>query len=163
MRGRTREEIERVNLGGRVRMAIWVAACCVALAMPALAENAVKSPADAELAKQLEQIPSGEEGVQQVLDDLTKKLSLRPEQVAQVKPIVEESVSKMGQAKERFQNGEITPMAMGMQIQMATQRAAMQIDPLLDGQQKKLHAALREENKKRLMEEMAKRRAAMGM
>jgi hypothetical protein len=112
--------------------------------------------------KELAKIPSGEEGKKQLLDELNARLELTPEQVEQVKPILSETVDSLEQARERFKSGQLTPMALMMQIQMASRKASMQIDPLLTDEQRVEYKAMQQEQKQAMMAEMQKRRAAMG-
>ena len=48
-------------------------------------------------------------------------------------------------------------MALGMQIQMAEKKTSALIDPVLDDEQRAKYQVLRQEQRRRMMEEMQKR------
>ncbi|MBW2697156.1 MAG: hypothetical protein JRE70_11835 [Deltaproteobacteria bacterium] len=75
--------------------------------------------------QQLDKIPSGDEGVNQIMGELTDKLTLTPDQQKDIRPSIVDTVAAMEKSRDRFRAGEITPMAMAMQVQMAGQKAAV--------------------------------------
>jgi len=117
----------------------------------------------AELEKRLAEIPSGEEGVVQVLTALDERLTLSDEQKDQIRPIVVDTVADLEKVRDRFIAGDITPMALVMQMQMAGQKSATLIEPHLTEAQVADYAAMRQEQKQQMMKEMMKtQRAAAG-
>ena len=110
--------------------------------------------------KRLAEIPSGEEGVNRILGDLTTRLTLTEEQQKDIRPIVEDSVAQMEKVTGRFRAGEITPMALGMQLQMSGQKASTLIEPLLTEEQVVEYKAMRQEQRRQMMKAMNEARAA---
>jgi hypothetical protein len=108
------------------------------------------------LNEQLAQLPSGEEGVKQIMGDLTEKLSLTAGQQKAVRPAIEQTVASMEQSRDRLEADQITPIAFALQIQMAGQQAAAQIEPILDTEQQVKYQALRQEQRRQLMQALQK-------
>lgn len=127
---------------------------------PVRAEAEAVAPGQEALQKRLDEIPSGEAGVKQVLASLDERLDLSPGQIEQIRPIVVDAVADMEKIRDRFQAGEITPMALVMQLQIAGQKSATLIEPHLSEAQAVDYAAMRQEQKRRMMQEMKKARAA---
>lgn len=112
--------------------------------------EAMKAMMDA----QLDQIPSGEEGVSVIMGELTQKLTLSPEQQTKIEPIIGDTVSSMEKIRDRYKAGEISAMALGMQMQMAGQKGATQVEPLLTPEQAEKYAAMRQEQRREMMKAM---------
>jgi hypothetical protein len=89
--------------------------------------EAVKAMMD----EQLDMLPSGEEGVSTIMGELTRQLELTGEQQTEIKPIIASSVASMEKIRDRYKAGELSAMALGMQLQMTGQKAATQVEPLL--------------------------------
>ncbi len=112
--------------------------------------EAMKAMVDA----QLDQMPSGEEGVSMIMGELTQKLTLTPDQQTKIKPIIGTTVSSMEKVRDRYKAGEISAMAVGMQLQMAGQKAATQVEPLLTPEQSATYAAMRQAQRREMMKAM---------
>lgn len=110
--------------------------------------------------EQLAQIPSGEEGIALIMGELTQRLTLSEAQQKQIRPTVAQTVAAMEKSRDRFKAGEITPMALAMQIQMAGQKAAVLIEPVLDEKQQAEYALMRQEQRRQMMQAMQQRGAA---
>lgn len=115
-----------------------------------------QDPSEA-MREQMADLPTGPEAVDQIMKGLGERLALSSEQEKEVRPHIEQMVASMKKLRDRFQAGELKPMALGMQIQMAEKKASVQIDPILDEKQRAEYAALRQEQRRRMMEEMRKR------
>lgn len=132
---------------------------------PAHAQNQSGSMPSAESMKtaldaQLDQIPSGDEGVSMIMDQLTTQLELTPAQQTEIKPIISGSVSSMEKIRDRYKDGQISPMALGMQMQMAGQKAATQVEPLLTPTQLEKYTAMRQEQRRQMMKAMQQAQSA---
>lgn len=119
-------------------------------------------PMKAMMDDQLAQIPSGEAGVSQIVGELDKRLDLTEAQEAEIRPIITKTVASMEKTRDRFKAGEISPMAMGMQLQMAGQKAATQVEPLLTETQKVEYGAMRQEQRREMMKAMQQARGLGG-
>jgi hypothetical protein len=108
--------------------------------------------------EQLGRLPAGEEGVQQILTELDKRLSLSAEQDNDVREVVSESVADLGKLRERFESGELTAMAFGVQVQMQLRKMGDLIEPLLDADQQVEYKAMRQEQRREMMQAMQKQR-----
>jgi len=106
------------------------------------------------------EMPTSEEAVKQIMGGLDERLTLNDTQKTEIQPIVVNMVASIQKLRDRFEAGELKPMALGMQLQMAEKKASTQIDPLLDEKQRAQYAALRQEQRRRMMEEMQKRAAS---
>ncbi len=106
------------------------------------------------------EMPTSEEAVKQLMEGLGERLTLSDTQKTEIQPIVVNMVASIQKLRERFESGELNPMALGMQLQMAEKKASTLIDPILDGKQRAQYAALRQEQRRRMMEEMKKRAAS---
>lgn len=102
----------------------------------------------------LDKIPTGEEGIDQILGELTKQLELTTEQQGEIRPIIGDTVGKMEKTRDRFKAGEINAMALGMQIQMASQKSARLIEPILTEEQQVQYKAMQMKQRKEMMEAM---------
>jgi hypothetical protein len=109
--------------------------------------------------QQLDRIPSGEAGVDQIMGELTKGLTLTPEQQKDIRPTIVNTVASMEKSRDSFKAGEITPMAMAMQVQMAGQKAAVLIEPILDEDQMVKYKAMRQAQRRQMMQAMQAQRA----
>jgi hypothetical protein len=112
--------------------------------------------------ERLKDIPSGEEGVNRIMTSLDERLKLTDEQKTDIRPSVESTVAQMEKIRDRFEAGEITPMALGMQMQMTTQKAAVLIEPILTEEQQVEYAAMRQEQRREMMKAMQQARPAAG-
>jgi hypothetical protein len=112
--------------------------------------------------QQLDKIPSGDEGVNQIMGELTDKLTLTPDQQKDIRPSIVDTVAAMEKSRDRFRAGEITPMAMAMQVQMAGQKAAVLIEPVLDEEQMVKYKALRQDQRRQMMQAMQQQQRAAG-
>ena len=108
----------------------------------------------------MSEIPSGEEGVNRLLSELTKEVALSEQQQKEIRPIFEKMVATMQASKERFEAGTLSPMGVGMQVQMAARKAAKQIETHLDEEQKVKYAAILQAQRQQMMKAMQKARAA---
>ncbi len=111
--------------------------------------------------EQLDRIPTGEEGVNQILEPMKTRLDLSDAQVAEVKPIVEELVAGMESGKADLESGETTIMKFMMQMNMQGEAAAKEIEQHLTEPQLAEYEAMRAEQKQRMMEERRKAMQAM--
>jgi len=123
--------------------------------------TAAASSVQSALDRQLDELPSGEEGVAQILGELTRRLELSEAQQEQVEPILQDAVASMEKIRDRYRAGEISAMALGMQLQMAGQRAAGKVEPLLDAGQAEEYAQMRQEQRREMMQ--AIQRAGVGL
>lgn len=105
-------------------------------------------------------MPTSKEAVKQLMEGLDERLTLSDTQKTEIRPTVVNMVASIQKLRERFEAGELNPMALGMQLQMAEKKASVLIDPILDGKQRAQYAALRQEQRRRMMEEMQKRAAS---
>jgi hypothetical protein len=112
--------------------------------------DAMKAMMDA----QIDQIPSGEEGVSIIMGELTQKLTLTPEQQTKIQPIIGDTVSSMEKIRDRYKAGELSVMALGMQMQMVGQKGATAVEPLLTPEQSTKYAAMRQEQRREMMKAM---------
>lgn len=119
-------------------------------------------PMKAMLEERLAGIPSGDEGVAQIMGELDKRLELSEAQEAEIQPIIQKTVASMEKSRDRFKAGEISPMALGMQLQMAGQKAATQVEPLLTDEQQTRYAAMRQEQRREMMKAMQQARGLGG-
>jgi hypothetical protein len=103
------------------------------------------------LDRQLAEMPSGEEGVDRILGELTERLTLTGAQQTAIRPIVGDAVASMERVRDRYLAGEISLMALGMQVQMAGQKAATRVEPHLTPEQAEEYAAMRAEQRREMM------------
>lgn len=113
------------------------------------APSAVSDPMD--------QIPTGKEAVDQVMKVLSERLALSDEQKSEIRPSVAEMVASMTKLRDRYKAGEIKPMALAMQMQMLEKKSSVLIGPILTDEQRAQYETLRQEQRRRMMEEMKKR------
>ena len=109
--------------------------------------------------EQLERLPSGEEGIDQILGELDARLTLSAEQEADVREVVAKSVAAFGKLRDRFKAEELTAMAFGVQVQMQMQNLGMLVEPLLDPGQQAEYKAMRQDQRRQMMQAMRKQRA----
>ncbi len=150
----------------RVSLTLFVALSISLVALPIGAQEsgaaAMQSPAAKKMIEdQLAKIPTGEEGVKKILEELATRLKLEKDQTSDIKVVVEESVEFMEKAVARFRSGELAPMPLMMQLQMAGKRAAFQIEPLLDDTQLEEYKKMQLEQRQTMMREMMRNQAAM--
>ena len=123
-------------------------------------EGAVtKTSLESQIKERLAEMPSGEEGVNQILSQLDGRLSLSAEQKKDVREVVTQGVAELEKLTARFKSGELTAMALGVQVQMKMQKMAVLIEPLLDPDQQKEYAVMRQEQRREMMQAMRKQRA----
>ncbi len=131
-------------------------------ASPAFAEGSAAAGTNSSLEQQvkdqLDRMPSGEEGVTQIMTELEGKLALSPEQDKDVREVVTDGVADLQKLRARFESGELTAMAFGVQVQMQMRKMGDLIDPLLDPDQQAKYKALRQEQRREMMKAMQKQR-----
>jgi hypothetical protein len=130
------------------------------LVQGAWAQGAAGSDSADALENQPFKMPTSEEAVKQIMGGLDERLTLSDTQKTESRPTVVNMVASIQKLRERFDAGELKPMALGMQLQMAEKKASALIDPILDEKQRAQYAALRQEQRRRMMEEMQKRAAS---
>lgn len=130
------------------------------LVQGAWAQGAAGSDSADALEDQPFKMPTSEEAVKQIMGGLDERLTLSDTQKTEIRPTVVNMVASIQKLRERFDAGELKPMALGMQLQMAEKKASALIDPILDEKQRAQYAALRQEQRRRMMEEMQKRAAS---
>ncbi len=150
----------------RLSVTLFLALSLSLVALPIGAQqggaSAMQSPAAQKMIEQqLAKIPTGEEGVKQILGELVTRLKLEKDQTPDVKSVVQDSVAFMEKAVARFRSGELAAMPLMMQLQMAGKRAAVQIEPLLDDTQLQEYKKMQLEQRQQMMREMMKNQAAM--
>ena len=128
------------------------------------AEGDVQAPAgastlDQQIKEQLDRIPTGEEGIDEIMSGLDVRLKLTDEQKTDVREVVETGVAALAKLKDRFESGELTAMAFGVQMQMQMQKMGVLVEPLLDPDQQAEYKAMRQEQRRQMMQEMQKQRA----
>ncbi len=154
--------------GGRTfawRMDTNVASCSLRLGLLALAlcisapafaqEQAAADPVQDMINKQLEQIPSGKEGVKLIMTELNEKLTLTKPQRQEIRPIVRDTVASMEESRDRFKAGELTPMALAMQLQMAGKKSSVLIEPILDEAQLVKYKEMQQAQRRQMMQAMS--------
>jgi len=127
-----------------------VAACCL------LAASVASAQMNPMMKEQLDRIPTGEDGVQQILAPMTERLQLSEQQVGEVRPIIEDLVSSMESARSKLESGETTVMKFMMEMNMQGEAAAGEVEKYLDEQQLAEYAEMREEQKLRMAQERRK-------
>ena len=122
-------------------------------------EGAVtKTSLESQIKERLAEMPSGEEGVDQILSQLDERLSLSAEQKKDVREVVAQGVAELEKLSARFKSGELTAMALGLQVQMKMQKMAFLIEPFLDQDQQKEYGVMRQEQRREMMQAMRKQR-----
>jgi hypothetical protein len=150
MTNRIQRSIERAAIAAGLVLAIG--------ALAPLASDAQMNPM---MKEQLDRMPTGEEGVKQILAPMTERLQLTDDQLTEVRPIVEGLVADMASARSKLETGETTIMKFMMEMNMQGEAAATQIEQHLTETQLAEYAAMREEQKMRMMEERRKAMQAM--
>jgi len=163
---RVRRSLARRRAGGSLLGSLLpglVSLAAIFAAVPiAMADDAAEVPASrgnseaassmqAALDRQLEAMPAGEEGVATIMAELTRRLQLSQEQQGVIRPIVGDAVASMEKIRDRYRAGEISAMALGMQLQMAGQRAATRVEPHLDADQITEYSVMRQEQRREMM------------
>jgi len=142
------------------RMMRMISILAMAASMLLAAGVLVPSGADAQMnpmmKEQLDRIPTGEEGIKQILDPMTERLGLTADQLKEVRPIVADLVSTMESAKAKLESGETTIMKFMMEMNASGESAATQIEQHLDEKQLTEYTAMRAEQKQRMMDERRK-------
>ncbi|MCS5637986.1 MAG: hypothetical protein NZ990_15815 [Myxococcota bacterium] len=128
------------------------------------AEGDAQAPAgastlDQQVKEQLDRIPVGEEGVQQIMAELDARLELTDEQKQDVREVVETGVAALAKLRGRFDSGELTAMAFGVQMQMQMRKLGFLVEPLLDPDQQIEYKAMQQQQRRQMMQEMQKQRA----
>jgi len=136
------------------RLAVALAVLLFA-AVPAVA-SAQAGDTNAMIKAQLEQIPTGEEGIERIMKPMTERLELSDAQVAEIRPIVSELVGSFESARSKFETGEYTVMKMMMEMNAQGERAATLVEPHLSPAQQTKYQAMRDEQKLRMAEERRK-------
>ena len=143
-----------------LKWGLCLLACGVFVAQGASAQGAAGSDAAGGAESPPFEMPTPEEAVTQIMTGLNERLTLSDEQKSEIRPTVVDMVAKIQKLRERFEAGELKPMALGMQLQMTEKKASALIDPVLDEKQRAEYAALRQEQRRRMMQEMQKRAAS---
>ena len=117
-----------------------------------------KTSLESQIKERLAEMPSGEEGINQILSQLDERLSLSAEQKKDVREVVAQGVAELEKLSARFKSGELTAMALGLQVQMKMQKMAFLIEPLLDQDQQKEYGVMRQEQRREMMQAMRKQR-----
>jgi hypothetical protein len=105
--------------------------------------------------ERLAEIPSGKEGVKTIMKELTKELTLTKPQRKEIRPIVRDTVGSMEVTRDRFKAGEITPMALAMQLQMAGKKSAVMIEPMLTEEQLVKYKEMQMAQRRQMMQAMS--------
>ena len=146
--------------GATIALIFALGAGAFPLQADAEGEGAVtKTSLESQIKERLAEMPSGEEGVNQILSQLDGRLSLSAEQEKDVREVVTQGVAELEKLTARFKSGELTAMALGVQVQMKMQKMAVLIEPLLDQDQQKEYAVMRQEQRREMMQAMRKQRA----
>ena len=138
----------------------FIVVCSLLMAQGAAAQGAADSDPSPKAPSVPFEMPTPEEAVTQIMTGLDERLTLSDEQKSEIRPTVVDMVAKIQNLRERFEAGELKPMALGMQLQMTEKKASALIDPVLDEKQRAEYAALRQEQRRRMMQEMQKRAAS---
>ena len=69
-----------------------------------------------------------------------------------------QGVAELEKLSARFKSGELTAMALGLQVQMKMQKMAFLIEPFLDQDQQKEYGVMRQEQRREMMQAMRKQR-----
>jgi len=130
---------------------------------PALADSpgepvAAKKSQSEMIEERLAEMPSGEEGVNRIVAELDARLSLSAEQEKDVREAVAGGVADLEKLRGRFESGELTAMAFGVQIQMQLQKLAVLIEPLLEPKQQAEYKIMRQEQRREMMRAMQQQR-----
>lgn len=125
------------------------------MAMPSLG-LAQANDTNALIKAQLEQIPTGEEGIEKIMTPMTQRLELSDAQVSEIRPIVSDLVGSFESARSKFESGEYTVMKMMMEMNAQGERAATLVEPHLSPTQLAEYQAMRDEQKLRMAEERRK-------
>ena len=143
------------NADGGRRLVVALIAALAVIGLPFLA-IAQSSGSNAMITEQLERIPTGEQGVDQIMKPMEERLELSSEQVGEIRPIVTEMVGNFESAKGKFEAGEYTVMKMMMELNVQGERAATRVEAYLSETQLAEYKAMRSEQKVRMMEERRK-------
>ena len=149
-----------VALAEVLKWGIFIVVCSLLMSQGAAAQGAADSDPSPEAPSVPFEMPTPEEAVTQIMTGLDERLTLSDEQKSEIRPTVVDMVAKIQKLRERFEAGELKPMALGMQLQMTEKKASALIDPVLDEKQRAEYAALRQEQRRRMMQEMQKRAAS---
>lgn len=161
---------QRSRLFRRVPLPVFSGGLAVALflgfvtgAQPAVADptgeaGAAKKSQSALIEERLSEMPSGEEGVNRIVAELDTRLALSSEQKKDVREVVVGGVAGLEKLRERYESGELTVMAFGVQVQMQLQKLAVLIEPLLDPEQEAEYKVMRQEQRREMMRAMQQQR-----
>jgi hypothetical protein len=130
---------------------------------PAFADSpgepvAAKKSQSAMIEERLAEMPSGEEGVNRIVAELDARLTLSAEQKKDVREVVAGGVADLEKLRGRYESGELTAMAFGVQIQMRLQKLAVLIEPLLEPKQQAEYKVMRQEQRREMMRAMQQQR-----
>jgi hypothetical protein len=131
------------------------------------AEGDAKAPAgasilDQQVKEQLDRIPSGEEGIQQIMSELDARLKLTDVQKEEVREVVETGVAALEKLRRRFESGELNAVALGIQMQMQMKQLGFLVEPLLDPDQQAEYKVMQREQIRQTIQEMQKLRIKAG-
>ncbi len=133
---------------------VWAPGLC-------LADSHAKAPGaslEAQVQEQLERLPTGEAGIDQIMAELDARLKFSDEQRTDVRSVVAQGVAALEKLRERYEAHELTAMAFGVQVQMQMQKIGALVDPLLDPDQQAEYKVMRQEQRRQMMEAMRKQR-----
>ena len=108
--------------------------------------------------EQLDRLPVGEAGIDQIMGELDARLKFSDEQRGEVRSVVAQGVAALEKLRARFEAHELTAMAFGVQVQMQMQKIGALVDPLLDPDQQAEYKVMRQEQRRQMMEAMRKQR-----
>ena len=158
------EKISLMSAGRRRRSlctVVGLVLVCVlgSSGVQAAPDDKAAQPADpirAMIQERLDALPQGEEGVNQALSEMNAQLDLSEAQQKTIRPILEKMVQSMQGLRDRFEAGSLSPMALGMQLQMAGQKTAKQIEAQLDTEQKLKYEKMLQDQRRQAMKAMQK-------
>ena len=133
---------------------VWAPGLC-------LADSHAKAPGaslEEQVQEQLERLPTGEAGIDQIMAELDARLKFSDEQRTDIRSVVAQGVAALAKLRERFEAHELTAMAFGVQVQMQMQKIGALVDPLLDPGQQAEYKVMRQEQRRQMMEAMRKQR-----
>ena len=143
------------NNRARTSFVAWMV-CLVTLAGLVLPISASAQSSNAMIKEQLERIPTGEAGNDQIMTPMAQRLELSSDQVGEIRPIVSDMVGNFESAKGKFEAGEYTVMKMMMEMNVEGEKAATLVEAHLSEKQLAEYKAMRTEQKMRMMEERQK-------
>lgn len=142
--------------------------CLVFVAVPTAVADSPAVPEDAAggmqamMEERLAEVPRGKDGVDRIMGELDERLTLSDEQKTEIRPVIMVTVASMERIADKFKAGEISPMALGMQMQMVGQKAASKVELHLTEAQKAEYEKMRQEQRREMMQAMQRARGLGG-